>query len=97
MNQSVDQLQSNLGAVTKVLLKHCPGGPINIRSCYIDSLGITLPIYVDFGSANDVKSLAKQKPPKIATVVEECTTLPDGLAAKVRADGKVRIVEAKCK
>jgi len=49
--QSVEELTANLGAVVDKVVKHVPGGEVNIRGCYIQLAGtdISLPIYVDFG------------------------------------------------
>lgn len=68
----------------------------------------SLPIYVDFGEqnllmpkttiiktghANEVKFTAVVKP-ECSEEFDELTTLPDGLAVKVKSDGQVTVVDA---
>lgn len=71
---------------------------------------LTLPVFVDFGllltceadnlristlgSANEVH-MERPKRREYAVEQGECSTLPDGLTVKVRADGEVTVLEEK--
>jgi len=93
LHQDLTELSSNLEAVVNKFIENCPGGPVNIRSCYIQMANteFSLPIFVDFESANDVK-LEPLKRKQYSEEFGELSTLPDGLAVKVRSDGLVTVV-----
>uniref|UniRef100_A0A915D299 Uncharacterized protein n=1 Tax=Ditylenchus dipsaci TaxID=166011 RepID=A0A915D299_9BILA len=96
LGQKASYLVENLGVTIQKVLDYCPGGETNIRSCYIQTMNprASLPIFVDFGSANDVH-LALPRKRQYEEVLDECSTLPDGLAVKVRTDGQVTVVDEK--
>jgi len=93
LGQSLGQLTANLEVIVENVLKYAPGGELNIRACYIQLRNgeASLPVYVDFGSANNVK-LSPSKKRVYSETYGECSTLPEGLAVKVRADGHVTVV-----
>uniref|UniRef100_A0A915M0J3 Uncharacterized protein n=1 Tax=Meloidogyne javanica TaxID=6303 RepID=A0A915M0J3_MELJA len=94
LNQKIKHLKSNASTIISSLLEDFPGGPINIRSVYLQTLDVSLPIYVDFGSSNEI-NFELPPEPELVEIVGECSTLPEGLEVKVRADGLVTTVEKK--
>uniref|UniRef100_A0A914MWU2 Uncharacterized protein n=1 Tax=Meloidogyne incognita TaxID=6306 RepID=A0A914MWU2_MELIC len=94
LNQKIKHLKSNASTIISSLLEDFPGGPINIRSVYFQTLDVSLPIYVDFGSSNEI-NFELPPEPELVEIVGECSTLPEGLEVKVRADGLVTTVEKK--
>jgi len=94
LGQSLAELTANLEVIVENVLKYAPGGECNIRACYVqvNNSEASLPVYVDFGSSNDVK-LAPSRKRVYSEIYGECSTLPDGLAVKVRADGEVTVVD----
>lgn len=98
LQQESSDLNENLSEVIKCFLENCPGGPVNIRSCYVQTANTqhTLPIYVDFGPVNDVQ-LQKPQKRKYEEEIGQLSTLPEGLNVKVRADGLVTVVDEKSK
>uniref|UniRef100_A0A0N5ARW0 HTH La-type RNA-binding domain-containing protein n=1 Tax=Syphacia muris TaxID=451379 RepID=A0A0N5ARW0_9BILA len=100
LGQPRTDILDNLQEMLTCLLKCCPGGKANIRSLYvrINSFGPCIPIYVDIGSANEVRLPVKA--PKKNTedeVIGEISTLPSRYLVKVRNDGKVDVIDAKTK
>uniref|UniRef100_A0A915MVE4 Sde2 N-terminal ubiquitin domain-containing protein n=1 Tax=Meloidogyne javanica TaxID=6303 RepID=A0A915MVE4_MELJA len=94
LNQKIKHLKSNTSTIISSLLEDFPGGSINIRSVYLQTLDVSLPIYVDFGSSNEI-NFELPPEPELVEIVGECSTLPEGLEVKVRADGLVTTVEKK--
>uniref|UniRef100_A0A183BJT9 NARG2_C domain-containing protein n=1 Tax=Globodera pallida TaxID=36090 RepID=A0A183BJT9_GLOPA len=96
LGQPLNELESNFNAIIEAIFTHFPGGSLNIRSCHLQTAAtkVSLPIFVDFGPANEVR-LEMPKKQQLAVEVDGCSTLPDGLMVKVRADGKVIVVEEK--
>ncbi|KAI1719595.1 ribosomal protein l1p/L10e family domain-containing protein [Ditylenchus destructor] len=96
--QKCSDLAKNLKYVIDQIFQHCHGGAKNIRSCYImtSNTKVTLPIYVDFGSANEVK-LRDSRKRVYKEVLDECSTLPEGLSVKVCEDGQVTVIDEKTK
>nr|CAD2156141.1 unnamed protein product [Meloidogyne enterolobii] len=94
LNQKIKHLKSNASAIISSLLEDFPGGPINIRSVYLAAVNVSLPVYVDFGSSNEI-NFELPPEPELVEIVGECSTLPEGLEVKVRADGLVTTVEKK--
>jgi len=95
LQQNAEELSANLDEIIKNVLENCPGSPLNLRSCYLQAKNNTeysLPIYVDFGSANDVK-IDQPGEPEYSEELGELTTLPEGLSVKVRSDGLVTVVD----
>ncbi|CAK5073457.1 unnamed protein product [Meloidogyne enterolobii] len=94
LNQKIKHLKSNVSAIISSLLQDFPGGLINIRSVYLAAVNVSLPVYVDFGSSNEI-NFELPPEPELVEIVGECSTLPEGLEVKVRADGLVTTVEKK--
>ncbi|KAL3101338.1 hypothetical protein niasHT_028094 [Heterodera trifolii] len=94
LSQSLAELDSNFDVIIEAVFAHLPGGPSNIRSCYLQTSAtkISLPIFVDFGPSDEVL-LEQPKNEQFAVELGECSTLPEGLMVKVRADGKVTVVK----
>jgi len=62
LNQSAEDLLENLKAVTENLARRMPGKWASVRSCYLALNKICeLPVYVDWGSMNDVKFPQRKK------------------------------------
>ena len=49
LNQKLEHLKSNVFSILDALLEDFPGGPVNIRSCYLQASDVSLPVFVDFG------------------------------------------------
>jgi len=96
LDQTTEHLKENLKTIIEKLVKNCQGGAGNIRTCYIQTTNteLSLPIYVDFGSANDVK-LVEPRKREYEEIYGECSTLPDGMAVVVTRDGDVKVVNVK--
>lgn len=97
-SQKLSELSKNLSYVIDEVFKNCHGGSKNIRTCYIQTSNteVTLPIYVDFGSANDVE-LRESRKRVHEEILDECSTLPEGLAVKLCEDGEIAVVDEKSK
>lgn len=67
----------------------CPSTLISVASTF---LKITMTLRL--GSANDVKLEAPVKA-EYDEEEDECSTLPEGLAVRVRKDGQVVVIDAK--
>ncbi|KAH7730038.1 Protein F53F4.11 [Aphelenchoides avenae] len=98
LGQSIVDLSDNLNEVVDRVAQYAPGGLLNCRACYIQTsdTSLSLPVYADFGSANDVKLEAPVKA-EYDEEEDECSTLPEGLAVRVRKDGQVVVIDAKTK
>ncbi|CAD5225677.1 unnamed protein product [Bursaphelenchus okinawaensis] len=93
IHQPQKHLVANIKEVLEAATKCLPGGFLNVRTaslCFLSNAQ-ELPIYVDFGSANE---LIEKVVKKVDEVIEdECTTLPEGLKVKMHMDGKVDVVD----
>ncbi|MFH4980077.1 hypothetical protein AB6A40_006786 [Gnathostoma spinigerum] len=94
----IDNVESAIMQVLDV----CPGGLANIRSInlYSSKPGPTIPVYLDAGSANDIKLRSPQKSknhPYKQETIDELSTLPEGLMVAVRRDGNIKVLDATSK
>ncbi|XP_045215019.2 ribosomal L1 domain-containing protein CG13096-like [Mercenaria mercenaria] len=86
------EMVANILAASKHLADQVPGGLENIRNMYIKSSDTTaVPVYLDIDSANEIK-LPKVKTNKVATYIDEITTIEHG-QVMVQADGHVKIIK----
>ncbi|KAK6039016.1 hypothetical protein COOONC_23479 [Cooperia oncophora] len=96
LGQQLSDLSSNFDAVVDAVIDACPGGFSNIRSIYVQPVGSSpsLPVYVDNGATSEVHL---EKPEKrrrcLEEVIDECSTLPEGLKLAVRKNGKLRVMK----
>ncbi|CAI4222648.1 unnamed protein product [Auanema sp. JU1783] len=96
LGQESDDILANVAAVLDEGLKVAPGGLRNIRGIYLQTATSkpSLPIYADDGSSNDI-TLKVEKPEQRREnqkIVDECSTLPDGLKLEIRKSGKLRVI-----
>ncbi|CAB3397689.1 unnamed protein product [Caenorhabditis bovis] len=97
LGQSTVEIHENISAVLDAISKGCPGGFFNIRNIYLhpSSADPQLPIYADDGSATEIKLplSSKRDNEKLKEVVDDCSTLPEGLKLAVRNNGRIRVLK----
>ncbi|KAI6239228.1 Protein F53F41 [Aphelenchoides fujianensis] len=92
--QTPKQLAENLECVLKACRRFLPGGFFNVRLAQIFLMNdVVLPIYVDFGKLNDVRVKAPKE--RREPIVDECSTLPDGLKVKILPSGRIQVLSEK--
>ncbi|EFO87691.1 hypothetical protein CRE_05616 [Caenorhabditis remanei] len=97
LGQSSADLCDNINEVLTKIAQNCPGGFSNVRNIYLSSSSKdpSLPIYVDNGSATEVRlptGSARDNKPLVETS-DECSTLPDGLKVAVRNNARIRVLK----
>uniref|UniRef100_A0A2A6BRP7 Ribosomal protein n=1 Tax=Pristionchus pacificus TaxID=54126 RepID=A0A2A6BRP7_PRIPA len=98
LSQPHADLVANVEHVVSEMLSSCPGGLPNVRSLFVQlaSSQPSLPIYADDGSANDV---TLKKAPTVRAedklIVDDCSTLPEGLNVAVSKSGRIRVIREK--
>jgi hypothetical protein len=90
VKQSKIELLENFEDALNRAATFLPGGLFNLQVARMQiERGVSFPLYVDFGPVNDVIQKVEPKPEPI---IDECTTLPDGLKIKISATGKVHVI-----
>jgi len=91
VKQSKANLLENFESALNKAAVFLPGGLFNVQVIRMQTEnGVALPVYVDFGSANDV--IVEPPAPKPEPIIDECSTLPEGLKVKVMPSGNVRVI-----
>ncbi|CAD6199039.1 unnamed protein product [Caenorhabditis auriculariae] len=95
LGQAAADLGENVDKILDEVAAGCPGGFRNIRDIHLTPSGgkPSLPIYVDQGSANDIKLKDKEKPKSLDEIIDECNTLPEGLKLAIRKNGRIRVIK----
>ncbi|GMR56475.1 hypothetical protein PMAYCL1PPCAC_26670, partial [Pristionchus mayeri] len=98
LSQPFADLVANVEHVVSEILSSCPGGLPNVRSIFVQlsSSEPSLPVYNDDGSSNDVVlEKAPAVRPEHKMIVDDCSTLPEGLNVAVSKSGRVRVIREK--
>uniref|UniRef100_A0A8R1TY41 Uncharacterized protein n=1 Tax=Onchocerca volvulus TaxID=6282 RepID=A0A8R1TY41_ONCVO len=105
LSNPIDHIVENVRAVVENVFQYCPGGLCNIHSISLQMVtgGPSLPLYIDAGPRNAIKlpKPIKMKDLKAErdrkAVVDELSTLPEGLKVLVYKDGEVEVVDSDTK
>ncbi|VDK55743.1 unnamed protein product, partial [Gongylonema pulchrum] len=102
LSSPTEHIVANVSTAIEKLFQFCPGGLANIRSLNFQMItgGPSLPLYIDVGSRNNVvlpqpkgkgAPVKKEKSP----IIDELSTLPEGMEVLVQRNGDVRVVDSK--
>ncbi|KAM3717029.1 Ribosomal L1 domain-containing protein [Dirofilaria immitis] len=103
LRNPIDHIVGNVRAAVENVFRYCPGGLCNIHSVSLQMVtgGPSLPLYIDAGSRNAVKlpikmtSLKAKRKEK--AIIDELSTLPEGLEVLVHKDGEVEVLDSNTK